>query len=79
MLKMQSSTDGSPLGLGLSWFVGKDDFGKVVYHGGGGHTIETMMAFYPDLDLGVVVMGDVNGYQADKIAAGVVSAWKYEK
>ena len=79
MQEMQTSTDGSPLGFGLSWWIGEDDFGKFIYHGGGGHTIETTMRFYPDLDLGVVVMGSVNGYGAEKIADGLVSAWKNEK
>ena len=79
MLKMQTSTDGSPLGFGLSWIIGEDDFGEFYFHGGGGHTIETTMRFYPDLDLGVVVMGSVNGCQAEKIAEGLVSAWLHEK
>jgi CubicO group peptidase (beta-lactamase class C family) len=79
MQEMQSSTDGSPLGFGLSWWIGEDDFGEFYYHGGGGHTIETTMRFYPDLDMGVVVMGSVNGYGAEKIAAGLVSAWMREK
>jgi CubicO group peptidase (beta-lactamase class C family) len=79
MQEMQSSTNGSPLGFGLSWWIGEDDLGTFFYHGGGGHTIETMMRFYPDLDLGVVVMGNVNGYGAEKIAASLVSAWMNEK
>jgi CubicO group peptidase (beta-lactamase class C family) len=79
MQEMQTSTDGSPLGFGLSWFIGEDEFGDVTYHSGGGATIETTMRFYPDLDLGVVVMGSVNGYQAERIADGLVSAWMHEK
>jgi CubicO group peptidase (beta-lactamase class C family) len=79
MQKMQTSTDGSPLGFGLSWMVGEDEFGDFMYHSGGGATIETIMRFYPNLDLGVVVMGSVNGYGAEKIADGLVSAWKNEK
>lgn len=79
MQEMQTSTDGSPLGFGLSWWIGEDGYGKFYYHGGGGHTIETTMRFYPDLDLGVVVMGSVNGCQAEKIAEGLVSAWMHEK
>jgi CubicO group peptidase (beta-lactamase class C family) len=79
MEKMQTSTDGSPLGLGLSWFIGKDDSGEFYQHTGGGATIETTMRFYPDLDLGVVVMGDVNGYGSEKIADGLASAWMNEK
>jgi CubicO group peptidase (beta-lactamase class C family) len=79
MQEEQTSTDGSPLGFGLSWMVGEDEFGKVIYHSGGGATIETTMRFYPEQDLGVVVMGNVNGYQAERIADGVVSAWTNEK
>jgi len=79
MQEMQSSTDGTPLGFGLSWFIGEDEFGDVYYHSGGGATIETTMRYYPDMDLGVVVMGSVNGYGAERIAEGLVSAWMNEK
>lgn len=79
MQEMQPANDGTPLGFGLSWWIEKDEFGDVYYHGGGGATIETTMRFYPDLDLGVVVMSSVNGSQADRIAAGLVSAWMHEK
>jgi CubicO group peptidase (beta-lactamase class C family) len=79
MQEMQSANDGSPLGLGLSWFIREDEFGDVYEHSGGGATIESTMRFYPDLDLGVVVMGSVNGYGAEKIADGLVSAWMHEK
>ena len=79
MQEMQSANDGSPLGFGLSWWIGRGEFGDVYYHGGGGATIETTMRFYPGLDLGVVVMGSVNGYQAERIAEGLVSAWMHEK
>ena len=79
MKKMQSSTDGSPLGFGLSWMVGKDEFGDFIYHSGGGPSIESTMHFYPDLDLGVLVMSSVNGSQVEKIAEALVSAWQHEK
>jgi CubicO group peptidase (beta-lactamase class C family) len=79
MVKMQSSTDGSPLGFGLGWMIGEDDFGKYYSHSGGGHTIESTMRVYPQLDLAVVVMGSVNGYQAEKIADGLVRAWMNEQ
>jgi hypothetical protein len=38
-----------------------------------------MMRFYPGPDLEVMVMSSVNSYQADRIAAGSVSAWMHEK
>jgi len=79
MKTMQISTDGSPLGLGLSWWIDKDKFGTYYYHKGGGPGIEDTMRYYPDLDLGVVVMGSVAGYQSDKIAEGLVSAWTHGK
>jgi len=78
MQKIQSAKDGTPLGFGLSWILGEDDFGKFYNHSGGGPTIETIMRSYPDLDLGVVVMCSVNGCQADGIAEGVASAWTHE-
>ena len=79
MQELQKANDGTPLDFGLSWMIGKDEFGDVFYHDGGGATIETTMRFYPDLDLGVVVMGDVNGYRANRIADAAVSAWMHEK
>jgi CubicO group peptidase (beta-lactamase class C family) len=78
MEEMQSANDGSPLGFGLSWFVGEGEFGDVIFHDGGGATIETSMRYYPDLDLGVVVMGSVNGFGAERIADAVASAWTHE-
>jgi CubicO group peptidase (beta-lactamase class C family) len=78
MEKMQKSTDGSPLGLGLSWWIDKDDFGTYYYHNGGGVGIDTKMRYYPDLDVGVVVMGSVEGYQSANIAEGLVSAWMHK-
>jgi CubicO group peptidase (beta-lactamase class C family) len=79
MQKNQPSIDGSPLGFGLSWWLGKDKLGDFYYHDGGGAGMEAAMRYYPKLDLGVVVMGNVNGYQPDKIADGLASAWQYEK
>jgi CubicO group peptidase (beta-lactamase class C family) len=79
MQEMGSAADGSPLGFGLSWMIGEDEYGEFYEHGGGGATIECTMRFYPDLDLGLVVMSSVNGSQADRIAAGLVSAWMRER
>ena len=79
MEEMQLSPDGSPLGFGLSWMPGGDNFGKFFWHSGGGHTIESTMRYYPDLDLGVVVMSNFNGSLAEKIAEGLVGAWMHEK
>jgi hypothetical protein len=79
MQEMQSSTDGSPLGFGLSWLFGKDDFGDFYYHVGNGAGSEGTMRFYTDLDLGVVVMSNVIGYQRDRIIESLVSTWEHEK
>ena len=46
---------------------------------GGGHTIEPTMRYYPDLERSMVVMENVNGYQAEMIAEGLVNVWKNEK
>jgi CubicO group peptidase (beta-lactamase class C family) len=78
MEQMQAANDGTPLGFGLSWLVGEGEFGDVVYHSGGGPTIESTMRYYPDLDLGVVIMGSVNGYGAERIADALVNAWMHE-
>jgi hypothetical protein len=59
--------------------LGKDELGKFYEHSGGGHTIETVMIVYPDLDLGVVVMSNFNGSGAEKVARYLVKAWKLEK
>ena len=79
MQEMQSSTDGSSLGLGLSWWIGKDDFGDFYYHVGDGAGSEGTMRIYPDLGLGVVVMSNTTGYPRDRIVEGLVNAWKNEK
>jgi len=79
MQEMQKSTDGSPLGFGLSWLIGKDDFGDFYYHVGDGAGSEGTMRLYPNLDLGVVVMSNVRGYQRDRIVEGLVSAWMHQK
>lgn len=79
MQENQISTEGSPLGFGLAWWVGKDNFGDYVYHTGNGAGSEGNMRIYPDLGIGVVVMSNVTGYQRDRIVAGLVSAWMNEK
>ncbi len=75
MQTMQLSTDGSPLGFGLSWRIGEDDFGTFYYHDGGAPGTEDKMRYYPALNLGVVVMANVQGYQSAAVADGLVSAW----
>jgi CubicO group peptidase (beta-lactamase class C family) len=79
MQENQPAKDGSPLGFGLSWWLGKDQFGDYYYHSGGGAAFENQMRFYPNLDLGVVVTANIVGYQRDKLVEGLVSAWTHEK
>ena len=79
MQENQLSTEGSLLGFGLAWWVGKDNFGDYVYHTGNGAGSEGNMRIYPDLGIGVVVMSNVTGYQRDKIVSGLVNAWMNEK
>ena len=79
MQAMQTSTDGSDLGFGLSWWIGEDEFGEFIYHGGFTEGSEALMRYYPDLDLGVVIMANVPGYQPAWIAEALVSAWQQEK
>lgn len=67
-----------PSNLGVGIFVQSFNFGEGI-EGGGGYKIETTMRIYPDLDLGMVVMSSVNGYQTDRIAEGLVRAWENEK
>jgi CubicO group peptidase (beta-lactamase class C family) len=78
MQENQLSTDGSPLGFGLAWWVGKDKIGNYVYHTGNGAGSEGNMRIYPGLGIGVVVMSNVTGYQRDRIDAGLVNAWMNE-
>ena len=78
MQKIQSSIDGSPLDFGLGWWFGKDDFGKYSYHDGTAEGFENTLRIYPDLHLGVVVMGNISGYQKDRIVKGLVSAWTHK-
>ncbi len=78
MQKIQTSIDGSPLGFGLGWWFGKDDFGKYSYYDGSAEGFENTLRIYPDLELGVVVMGNISGYQKDRIAEGLVSAWTHK-
>lgn len=79
MQEMQFSTDRSPLGFGLSWWIGEDDFGKYYFHVGDGAGSEGTLRIYPDLGVGVVVMSNAKGYQRDKIVGGLVNAWLNQK
>ena len=79
MQEMQTSIDGSPLGFGLSWWIKEDEFGEFIGHNGSTAVAENVMHFYPDLDLGVVVMANIPGYHPGWIAEDLVSAWMNER
>jgi CubicO group peptidase (beta-lactamase class C family) len=79
MQEMQTSIDGSPLGFGLSWWLKEDRFGEYIGHNGSTAVAENVMRFYPDLDLGVVVMANIPGYRPAWIAEGLVGAWMHER
>ena len=79
MQENQLASDGSPLGFGLSWWVKSDDFGDFYWHLGIGAGSEGMLGIYPELDLGVVIMSNVRGYERDKIVDGLVSVARKEK
>ncbi len=78
MQQMQTAKDGSDLGLGLGWWPGEDAAGTYRYHSGGVEGGQDTMRLYPDLDLGVVVMGNMQGYGPEGIADDVVTAWLHE-
>ena len=75
----QPSTDGVPLGFGLSWWLGSDDLGDYFFHVGDGAGSESTMRIYPELDLGVALMSNVRGYQRDRIVEGLVKAAMKQK
>lgn len=79
MQEDQLSSDGSPLGFGLSWWIGEDELGKYFYHSGIGAGSEGTMRIYPGLGVGVVVMSNNRGYQRDRIVTGLVNAWMQGK
>ena len=46
----------------------------MIEHGGGIDGFNTMLAWYPDVKLAVVVLGNLNGVAPGKIAAAVAEA-----
>jgi CubicO group peptidase (beta-lactamase class C family) len=78
MQEMQTAKDGDDLGVGLGWWPGEDAAGAYRYHSGSTQGMQSTMRIYPELDLGVVVMGNMEGYQPEAIATGLVSAWVSE-
>ena len=67
MLRMQESTKGKPLGMGLAWQLGRQGSENFAEHGGGGPGIDSLLRIYPKRGLSIAVLGNVNGYGADKL------------
>lgn len=59
--------DGTPLGMGLGWFLGRDDEGKYGEHSGGSPCINSLLRFYPGSKLVVVVLGHTNDYNPSQL------------
>jgi CubicO group peptidase (beta-lactamase class C family) len=72
MMTMQKSSDGTPLGIGLGWFLGRDEGGRYVEHSGGGFGINTLLQFYPGRKLVVAVLGNTNEYHAGQLLKYIV-------
>ena len=68
MWRMQKSASGEPLGIGLGWFIGRDELGTYVEHEGGGPGIDAILRIYPRRDLAVSVMANTNEINASRIA-----------
>jgi len=67
MLRMQKSTIGKPLGLGLAWHLGQQGRESIVEHGGGGPGIDSLLRIYPKRGLSIAVLGNVNGYGPGRV------------
>ena len=69
---MQKSNDGTPFGMGLGWFLGRDDEGRYVEHSGGGPGINCLLRFYPGSKLVVAVLGNTNDYNPSQLLKYIV-------
>jgi CubicO group peptidase (beta-lactamase class C family) len=78
MQQTQTANDGSDLGVGLGWWPGEDASGTYVYHSGTAEGSNGTMRLYPDLDLGVVVMANMQGYKPENLSGDAASAWLHE-
>jgi CubicO group peptidase (beta-lactamase class C family) len=67
------SASGKKLQVGLGWFRrGRHPDTAFVEHLGGGAGFWNCMRIYPDLDIGVVMMGNATTYDHDSIARAVI-------
>jgi len=72
MMTMQKANDGTPFGMGLGWFLGRDDEGRYVEHSGGGPGINSLLRFYPGSNLVVAVLGNTNDYNPSQLLKYIV-------
>lgn len=59
------------LGLGIGEYRGL----RRISHGGADAGYRTMLAFYPEIDAGVIVLGNIASFNAGQIADGVADAF----
>jgi CubicO group peptidase (beta-lactamase class C family) len=69
MLRMQKSTGGKPLGMGLAWHLGRQGRESFAEHAGGGPGIDSLLRIYPQRGLSIAVLGNMNGYMPGKVVA----------
>jgi CubicO group peptidase (beta-lactamase class C family) len=67
MLRMQKSTDGKPLGMGLAWHLGRQGRESFMEHGGSAAGIDSLLRIYPKRKLSIAVLGNANGYGPGKV------------
>ena len=72
MTTMQKSNDGVPFGMGLGWFLGRDDTGNYVEHSGGGPGINSLLRFYPRSGLVIAVLGNMSEYNPSQLLRYVI-------
>ncbi len=76
MRQVQRAKNGQPLGWALGWVLRTEKGETAAEHGGGGPGIDCLMRLYPNRHLGIVVMGNIEGYGVGRImsaAANVLS------
>jgi CubicO group peptidase (beta-lactamase class C family) len=72
------SVDGRPFDHGLGWFRKPADRGRLpafVEHYGGGGGYHNLMRLYPDVRVGIVVMGNSTSYDVDSLMDALAAPW----
>jgi CubicO group peptidase (beta-lactamase class C family) len=68
MMRMQKSTEGRPLGMGLAWQLGRQGKESFVEHPGGAAGIDCLLRLYPDRRLSIVVLANARGSEPGRVA-----------